>query len=229
METARLSAGPSQRRQGAGWALGLRGLPGSARPACAPPPSPAAGPPRSGLGASRPYGPQKTAAGSLQDLGPGWGPPVTGDKRPGTRSPSKGEGRPGAGGAAGRTQEGAEGRRGRVTQTPGRGTRGHSLQPSCRSPGRARQAPRDGPRRSRLVSAGKGGLHARSCWELTLTQRLPQPLAGLPPGATFHASLVHSAATPGTSLVAQWLRLLAPNAGAHVRSLVRELDPTCSN
>ena len=31
----------------------------------------------------------------------------------------------------------------------------------------------------------------------------------------------------GTSLVAQWLRLRPPNAGAWVRSLVRELDPTC--
>ena len=31
----------------------------------------------------------------------------------------------------------------------------------------------------------------------------------------------------GTSLVAGWLRLRAPNAGAQVRSLVRELDPTC--
>ena len=33
----------------------------------------------------------------------------------------------------------------------------------------------------------------------------------------------------GTSLVAQWLRLCAPNAGALVRSLVRELDPTHGN
>ena len=31
----------------------------------------------------------------------------------------------------------------------------------------------------------------------------------------------------GTSLVAQWMRLCAPNAGGWVRSLVRELDPTC--
>ena len=31
----------------------------------------------------------------------------------------------------------------------------------------------------------------------------------------------------GTSLVAQWLRLHAPDAGAWVPSLVRELDPTC--
>ena len=30
-----------------------------------------------------------------------------------------------------------------------------------------------------------------------------------------------------TSLVAQWLRLGAPNAGGQVQSLVRELDPTC--
>ena len=33
----------------------------------------------------------------------------------------------------------------------------------------------------------------------------------------------------GTSLVAQWLRLRAPNAGAGVRSLIRELDPTHHN
>ena len=31
----------------------------------------------------------------------------------------------------------------------------------------------------------------------------------------------------GTSLVVQWLRLLAPSAGAWVQSLVRELDLTC--
>ena len=30
-----------------------------------------------------------------------------------------------------------------------------------------------------------------------------------------------------TSLVVQWLRLCTPNAGARVRSLVRELDSTC--
>ena len=33
----------------------------------------------------------------------------------------------------------------------------------------------------------------------------------------------------GTSLVVQWLRLHAPNAGAQVRFLVRELDPACHN
>ena len=33
----------------------------------------------------------------------------------------------------------------------------------------------------------------------------------------------------GTSLVAQWLRLQAPNAGIRVRSLVQELDSACSN
>ena len=33
----------------------------------------------------------------------------------------------------------------------------------------------------------------------------------------------------GTSLVVQWLRLHVPNAGAQVRSLVRELDHTCRN
>ena len=33
----------------------------------------------------------------------------------------------------------------------------------------------------------------------------------------------------GTSLVVQWLRLHAPNAGALVRSLVGELDPACCN
>ena len=34
----------------------------------------------------------------------------------------------------------------------------------------------------------------------------------------------------GTSLVVQWLRFLAPNAGGtRVHSLVGELDPTCSN
>ena len=32
-----------------------------------------------------------------------------------------------------------------------------------------------------------------------------------------------------TSLVVQWLRLHTPNAGVTVRSLVRELDPTCRN
>ena len=31
----------------------------------------------------------------------------------------------------------------------------------------------------------------------------------------------------GASLVVQWLRLRAPNSGARVQSLVRELDPTC--
>ena len=31
----------------------------------------------------------------------------------------------------------------------------------------------------------------------------------------------------GTSMVAQWLRLHAPNAGSQVQSLVRELDPAC--
>ena len=33
----------------------------------------------------------------------------------------------------------------------------------------------------------------------------------------------------GTSLVAQWLRLQAPNAGISVQSLVQELDSACSN
>ena len=32
-----------------------------------------------------------------------------------------------------------------------------------------------------------------------------------------------------TSLVVQWLRLGAPMQGAQVGTLVRELDPTCSN
>ena len=31
----------------------------------------------------------------------------------------------------------------------------------------------------------------------------------------------------GTSLVVQWIRLHAPNAGTWVQSLVREQDPTC--
>lgn len=30
---------------------------------------------------------------------------------------------------------------------------------------------------------------------------------------------------PRVSLVVHWLRLCAPNAGAHVQSLLRELDP----
>ena len=33
----------------------------------------------------------------------------------------------------------------------------------------------------------------------------------------------------GSSLVVQWLRLQAPNSGAQVQSLVRELDPICYN
>ena len=33
----------------------------------------------------------------------------------------------------------------------------------------------------------------------------------------------------GTFLVVQWLRIPAPNAGAQVWSLLRELDPTCHN
>ena len=33
----------------------------------------------------------------------------------------------------------------------------------------------------------------------------------------------------GTALVVQWLRLSAPDLGTQVRSLVRELDPTCCN
>ena len=33
----------------------------------------------------------------------------------------------------------------------------------------------------------------------------------------------------GTSLAVQWLRLHTPHLGAHVRSLVRELDLTCCN
>ena len=31
----------------------------------------------------------------------------------------------------------------------------------------------------------------------------------------------------GTFLVVQWLSLPTPNAGAQVRSLVRQLDPAC--
>ena len=31
----------------------------------------------------------------------------------------------------------------------------------------------------------------------------------------------------GTSLVVQRLRLHAPNVGAQIQSLIRELDPTC--
>ena len=33
----------------------------------------------------------------------------------------------------------------------------------------------------------------------------------------------------GTSLVVQWLGLCAPDAGAPVQSLVRELNPMCRN
>ena len=33
----------------------------------------------------------------------------------------------------------------------------------------------------------------------------------------------------GASLVVQWLRLDAPNRGAWIRSLIRELDPTYGN
>ena len=36
-----------------------------------------------------------------------------------------------------------------------------------------------------------------------------------------------SESNSATSLVAQWLRLRAPNARVPVRSLVMELDPTC--
>ena len=36
-------------------------------------------------------------------------------------------------------------------------------------------------------------------------------------------------AEAGTSLVVQWLRLQAPNAGGQVPSLIRELGPTCCN
>ena len=32
-----------------------------------------------------------------------------------------------------------------------------------------------------------------------------------------------------TSLVVQWLRFCAPNAGAWVQFLVKELDPACCN
>ena len=35
--------------------------------------------------------------------------------------------------------------------------------------------------------------------------------------------------TLGISLLVQWLRLHSPNAGAQVRFLLRELDPTCYN
>ena len=42
-----------------------------------------------------------------------------------------------------------------------------------------------------------------------------------------HRSLDIKDICVGTSLVVQWLRLRAPNAGARVRSLVWELDPTC--
>ena len=33
--------------------------------------------------------------------------------------------------------------------------------------------------------------------------------------------------TSRTSLVVQWIRLCTPNAGGPVRSLIREIDPTC--
>ena len=39
--------------------------------------------------------------------------------------------------------------------------------------------------------------------------------------------LVQKVLPSGTSLVVQWLRLHAPNAGGLVPSLVRELDPIC--
>ena len=46
----------------------------------------------------------------------------------------------------------------------------------------------------------------------------------------FKGSLQAKMELGGTSLVVQWLTFLAPNAGAaQVPSLVRELDPTCSN
>ena len=40
------------------------------------------------------------------------------------------------------------------------------------------------------------------------------------------ASFVFQKSSPGTSLVAQWLRICLPVRGTRVRSLVRE-DPTC--
>ena len=41
--------------------------------------------------------------------------------------------------------------------------------------------------------------------------------------------LIAKKALCGTSLVVQWLRFLAPNAGASVQFLVREVDSTCHN
>ena len=45
--------------------------------------------------------------------------------------------------------------------------------------------------------------------------------------AAIRESLTAKAASPGTSLVVQWLRLKLSMQGAQVQSLVRELDPTC--
>ena len=42
-----------------------------------------------------------------------------------------------------------------------------------------------------------------------------------------NANPFRSLTTGGTSLVVQWVRLHAPNAGGPGSTLVRELDPTC--
>ena len=117
------------------------------------------------------------------------------------------------------------------------GGRGPCLQPSCcPSPGLGSAGPprrpmeelacvcRDGRSPSQELGRGAraGALGADPHPEA------PLPPGGVAPGATFHASLIHSAAAAGTSLVAQWLILHAPNAGAQVRSLVGE-DPAQPN
>ena len=47
--------------------------------------------------------------------------------------------------------------------------------------------------------------------------------------STYGFFLAKKKKKPGTSLAVQWLRLHAPNAGTWVRSLVRQIDPTCCN
>ena len=116
------------------------------------------------------------------------------------------------------------------------GGQGPSLQPSCcPSPGLGSADPPRRPVEESACVCREGRSPSQElrqgAWACVLGAdphpEGPTPPGGVAPGATFHTSLVHSAATPGTSLVARWLILCAPNAGAQVRSLVRQLDPMC--
>ena len=83
------------------------------------------------------------------------------------------------------------------------------------------------PGRAKGTGAGGGRKQGRGPHVLTTVHTWVGEVSGQPPSPWDQdARVCRNTGGGGTSLVAQWLRILLPMQGTRVRALVRE-DPTC--